>query len=661
LSFFGELRRRNVFRVCIAYLAAVWALIQVADVVLPNVGAPTWIIQALIFSSALGFPLALVLAWFYEWTPEGIKAASELEASEPVGFSGRKLDFAIIGLLVVAVGFLVVDDFVLEQATAPERSIAVLPFDNMSAAEENAAFFASGMHDELLTQLSKIGSLKVTSRTSVMEYRDTPKNMREIGQELGVATILEGAVQRAGDMVRINVQLIDAETDGHLWAEIYNRELTAQNIFAIQGEMALSIAAALQATLSPQDLARLNEVPTENTRAYNYYLTGNDYADSDTELAVQQYERAVDEDPEFALAWAALGREHSLMYWRGDDPTLSRLESALEAVERALKLDPDLPEAHLAKGQYYYLGFREYDRALAEYAIAEQGLRGSAELFEAQAMIYRRVGRFGEAIASLDRAIELDPRNTDLLRGQGANYRRLRDYSQVERYLDRVLEITPDNLEDHQQEMALISIWRDGDIALARAIAESPQPARLGRYFWWIFALYDRDYDTALGYLDDRETDVFATNMWYLPRASYLGAMHRLAGRGEQAEQEFQAARVHLEEALDANPDDARLVLALGEAMVGLGEPAEGVRLARRAMDLLPPERDSIVGPRIRLDAIRRVFVPAGDYDAAIEELDTYLAGLGQWSIEGLSRDPRLEPILDDPRFLELVQRYGRQ
>ena len=209
--------------------------------------------------------------------------------------------------------------------------------------------------------------------------------------------------------------------------------------------------------------------------------------------------------------------------------------------------------------------------------------------------------------------------------------------------------------------MALISIWRDGDIAQARAAAESPQPTRLGPYFWWIFALYDRDYDKALGYLDDWETDVFATNMWYVPRASYLGTMHRLAERGEQAEQEFQTARVHLEEALDANPDDARLVLALGEAMVGLGESDEGVGLARRAMALLSPERDAIVGPRIRLDAVRRVFVPAGDYDAAIEELDIYLAGLGQWSIEGLLRDPRLEPILDDPRFLELVKKYGRR
>jgi len=665
-SIWGEIRRRNVFRVGIAYLAAIWALIQVADVVLPNLGAPAWIIQALLLSSAIGFPLALVLAWFYEWTPQGIRTTTDLPAAEEVKFLGRRLDFVIIGLLVVAVGFLVGTIFLqgepLSSARlATMRSIAVLPFSNESAAKENAEFFTNGMHGELLTRLAKIGSLKVISGTSVEEYRDSPKNLREIGQELDVATILEGRVQRTGGMARINVQLIDAVTDETVWAEAYDRDLTAQNIFAIQREMATSIAAAMQATLSPQDEARLNEVPTENTEALNFYLTGNEYLDRNEGLAAQQYKRAVEKDPEFAHAWAALSHAYSSMYWTGADPTLSRLDLALDAANHALRLEPNLPEAHLALGRYYHLGVRDSDRALAEYAIAEQRLIGSAELFEAQAMIYRRVGEFEKSIVSLDRAIELDPRNTDMLRQQAATHLSRRDYAEVETYLERVLEITPDSGWAYRRRTAYIPMWRDGDIANAKAIAESSQGTGREHYYGWLAALYDRDIDTALRFLDEWDTDLDAGTNFYVPKASYYGTTYRLAGRDVLAERAFQTARVRLDDARAANPDDSRLLVSLGEAMVGLGEHVEGVRLARRAMDLRPSEKDALTGPEIQLDAVMRVFAPAGEYDAMIKELDTYLAGPGRWSIEGLLPDPRLDPIRDDPRFRVVVEKYRRQ
>ena len=252
-----------------------------------------------------------------------------------------------------------------------------------------------------------------------MGYRDTDKTLRTIGEELGVATILAGSVQRVGDSIRINVQLIDTRSDSHLWAEVYDRELAAENVFAIQSEMAASIANALEATLTPQDIARLSNIPTQNTRAYEFYLSGKQYAnqantgDLPVEIAIQQFERAVAEDPQFALAFAAQSIQHIGSYWYGIDRSDERRRMALAAAERALEIDPDLPEAHLAMGRYYYHGFRDYPNALRELEIAEQGMPFDSELLVTRSFIYKRFGEWDRAIAEMERALEFDPRNTN--------------------------------------------------------------------------------------------------------------------------------------------------------------------------------------------------------------------------------------------------------
>jgi len=654
----------------IAYLAAVWVLIQVADTVLPVANAPSWILQALLFSSALGFPLTLVLAWFYELTPDGIKATADLEAMKPVEFMGRKLDFAIIGLLVVAVGFLVVANYVVEER---ERSIAALPFANDSEAEENAEFFADGIHDELLTQLAKLGSLKVISRTSVMEYRDSPKSMREIGRELGVATLLEGRVQRAGDMVRINVQLIDSETGENLWAEVYNRELSAENIFTIQSEMATSIAGALRAELSPQEVARLNETLTENTRAYDSYLLGNAYMNRVpnrewTPRAVQMYQRAVDEDSEFAAAWAALSVAHMVMHYIYIDRTDSRLRMAEQAFEQALELAPDLPEAHMAMGRYYY-GLGDNEKALEEYAIAEQGLPGDARLLRRQALVYGDRGEFEQAADLRARALELDPFNVELLTSQARTYLMLRDYPQVNPLYERALDIRPD-LYGVYLNKAWLPLVRDGDFAAVRAALASPpldNPERSGNGsqlgsgsqlgIGWFAALYAGDYDSALEYANAM-TDIVRTQSFYAPKALILGAIYLLDDQVELAEPQFQVAREQIESALANNRQDFRLYVALGSVMAGLDDPDAALGNARQAIELLPASAD--IRQWARYELITKVLVPAGLNDDAIEQLDAYLTEPGQWSIEGLLPDPRLNPIQGDPRFQDLVDKYRR-
>ena len=675
-SVWGELKRRNVVKVAVAYAIVGWLLIEITATVFPIVQLPEWTVTLVTMLLILGFPVALILSWAYELTPQGIERAKSVPLSESITrVTGRKLDFIIIGVLAIAVAVFAVERFVLvEEAPMPlvstddRRSIAVLPFDNRSAQSEDE-FFVDGIHDDILTQLAKIGALKVISRTSVMVYRDVTRNMREIGEQLGVATILEGGVQRAGDTIRINAQLIDAETDEHLWAEIYDRELTAQNIFAIQSEIATSIAEELQATLSPQEVARLNELPTDSTRAYEFYLSGNEYArrtDSRTFrlLAIQMFQRAVAEDPEFALAWSALSRTHIWVYFQGIDHAEMRRTLALEAVERALALEPDLPEAHLAMGYYYYQGFRDYDGALREFGIAERGMPGTLQSFLARAVIHRRLGQWDAALQNFERALTLDPRRpfADHLR----TYIHLREYMQAEQGLQHLLEIAPDN-PSANREMVRIPLFRDGEIAPAKEAVENSSRELTDRdrnWFGWIVALYERDYDTATELLGNLESDVLLEEgARYLTKASASGVTYQLAGSLELAEQAFQAARAQIEAMFEATPDedDARLYVALGEVLAGLGEPEEAAQMARRAMDTLPTSKDPYVGPHVQLGAIIRVLVPAGDHDAALHELDAYLSAPGYWSIEGLLPDPRLDPIRDDPRFQALVEKYSRQ
>jgi len=671
-SVWGELRRRNVVKVAVAYAIVGWLLIEVASTVLPTFQAPLWALQTITFVIILGFPLALILSWVFDLTPQGVaRTAAGPQPESTSNVAGRKPDFVIIGVLAIAVAFFAIDRFVLvaeapspAAATVDPRSVAALPFSNESAEEENAEFFANGIHDNLLTQLAKISSLKVISRTSVMEYRDTTKNMREIGRELGVATILEGGVQRAGDAVQINVQLIDAETDEHLWAETYERQLTAENVFAIQREMATAIAETLQATLLPEEVARLNEIPTQSTQAWDFYVSGKEYARRADEqtfmpLALQQYERAVQADPQFALAWAALSSAHSEMMW-GVDSSESRRQMAEEALQEAQRLAPDSPETHLAVSSLHYFTADDFDSALDELAIAEQGMRGDSRIFGRQGGALRRMGRWEESLAAWARAYELDPRNIDQLENYAETHNYLRNYVEAEELYDRILEIAPDSATVYFDKLS-IPLHRDGDASALRAAAENSMIS-LGRFrqlAGWTAAFHEREYDSAIDYLDDWQVEVEG---WRgLPGSSYYGITHQFAGQPELAEPYLVTAREELEEALDREPDNAFFQIYLAEVLVHLGDSESAIRMARESIDLLPASRDALLGPFIQVSAAVKVFLPAGEYEAAIRELDLLFSAPSPWSIEGLSTDPRIDPIRDDPRFQELVEKYRRQ
>jgi TolB-like protein len=420
MSLITELKRRNVFRVGVAYAIVAWLLIEVAHTAFPTLQLPGWTTTLVTVLLIMGLPVALVIAWAFELTPDGIKRDSDVDRTESTTHvTGRKLDFAIIGLLVIAVVFMFVDNYVLEaepeQAeVATERvsggvrgkreaSIAVLPFTNRSPNPDDI-YFTDGVHDDLLTQLAKIGAFSVISRTSVEEYRDTAKNLKEIASELGVANVMEGAVQRAGNRVRINVQLIDAGSDENLWAEVYDRELTTENLFDIQSEIAQAIAGALQATLTDSERAMIADVPTKNVAAYELYLQARRFSFGRTEVsfdtALELYEEALRLDPKFKLAWIGLASAYMNNYWIFGGNLKDR-ENARDAIDQARALDPDFPELYMAEGFYWYWGHLDYDQAIIHLNKAIDQMPGNAEAHMWLGWASRRDGQWENAVDSV--------------------------------------------------------------------------------------------------------------------------------------------------------------------------------------------------------------------------------------------------------------------
>src|SRR6266446_1162263 len=465
-GFFEEVQRRKVYRVAAAYIIAAGFIIQIGSAVFPAWELPNWTFRLVVVLLLIGFPIALILAWAYDVTPQGIRATPTTSA--PGAHRRRNLIMLIATGVVVsaAAGF-----FLLPRVSARkiDKSIAVLPFENLSDEKENA-YFADGIQDDILTNLSKIGDLKVISRMSVMSYRGTgARNAREIGKALGVATLLEGSVRRIGNRVRVNVQLINADNDEHIWAEDYDRDLT--DVFAIQSDLAKKISATLQAKLSPNEKARLDRRPTENPDAYllfiqaESYATGPDMFSDDSRKAEQLYEQAIKLDPNFAAAFACLSMVESWAY-HTFDPTSARRERARVTADQALRLQPDLPEGHLALGFSYYYGDRDYERALAEFEIAKRGLPNEAQAYMAIGAIQRRQGKWTESTANFERATTLDPKNASFLFNLGFSYVAQRNFETADKIFDRALVAAPQAFSARALKGVVAILWKGDGKAL---------------------------------------------------------------------------------------------------------------------------------------------------------------------------------------------------
>ncbi len=577
----------------------------------------------------------------------------------------RAIAYIGIAVLIVVAGYAGWSRFLApsgpEPASTERKSIAVLPFKNMVSDAENE-WFSDGITEDIITHLSNIGSLKVISRTSTMLYKDSKKSLREIGKELGVATILEGSVRRADARVRIVSQLIDARTDEHIWAETYDRDLS--DIFAIQSDVAQQVAQALKATLSPEEKERIKQKPTDNLEAYDYYLQGREYAErsrekNDMEIAIELFQKAVRADPDFAEAYARMALQHSRMYWFGDDRSPERLGRAKEAIDKALNLKPDEPLVRAANGYYYYYGFRDYARALDEFSFALRKEPGNALYNASIAYIQRRVSKFEDALQNLKIALQYDPRSNSLARGVGETYEALRMYTEAENYFDRAISLAPDRVASYIGK-AWIHIYKTGSTERARQVLDNASKrVDLEDLIWYLvdFDIYDGHYQDALDRLASIQEEVREGQTRYTPKEAIRGLIYELMGQPDQARAHYIKARTLLEKKVHEWPDDARMHAELGEVYAHLGLKDEAIREGETASDLIPVSRDAMIGPDY-LARLAEIHTIVGDYDAAIDKLEYLLEIPGGVHIGELKINPIWIPLRDHSRFQALLDKY---
>jgi len=684
------LKRRNVFRVGIAYVIVAWLLAQVLELVLDSFGAPQWVMKTVLVLLAAGLPLALLFAWAFEMTPDGLKREGEVDRSQSITAStGRRLDRAIILVLVLAIAFLLFDRFTgtardadhtaiktaegtsenalsaapEEPAQADQRkAVAVLPFQNLSTDAENA-FFASGVHEDILTYLSRISGLRVNSRTSVQQYAGSQLNMKDIAAQLGARYVVEGSVRRAGNQGRVTAQLIDANTDEHLWAENFDRELT--DIFAIQTAIAEEIVAQLQAELSPSEAQMLAQQPTDNIEAYDLFLQARAAMQSSEKTnlapwkAIDDLERALSLDPGYAQAWALLGLAHGEAYWFMEDRTDERLAKSKAAIDRALAIDPDLPEALIAMAMYHYRAFYDYPKALEQLLRARDRLPNDSMVHFNLGLVYRRLGEYEKSVDAFMESARLEPGGAEAWGEALDTARESHDYErsrQIERQLPERLLGAP----RIAAERAWTALYEKGDIEGAKKIlADVPdadnhylQGARYN------VAMLNRDFESAARYASIPALFDSLAPGWGL--AETADALEKLGNSEEAVSLRMRAGEIlaaEVEKPYAANYGWPHVAYAKHLAATGRGD--EAVERCQRAMDILPVERDKVHGYSF-VYLCATVKARAGRSEEAIDDIERMLPvyHMHQWD---LALNPDWDPLRGHPRFEALAQTTIRE
>ncbi len=686
-SFFSELKRRNVYKVAVAYAVVSWLLVQIATQVFPFFDIPSWAVRLVVLLLVLGFPVALILSWAFEITPEGIKRESEIEPDKSITHhTGRKIVAVTIALAVIAAGLFVYqlvgrdrrarrsDSETAEGGRpggpslpaqsipeVPNKSIAVLPFDNLSDDKSNA-YFAEGIQDEILTRLSKIAALKVISRSSTQKYKSAPDNLREVGKQLGVAHLLEGSVQKIANAVHINVQLIRATTDEHVWAESYNRKL--DDVFGVEGEVASAIADQLKATLTGAEQKAVADKPTQNTAAYEAYLRGlaiehTQYSYEAYQQAAREYVEAVQLDPNFAFAWARLAVLRSFLYFNAVDLNTNNGGAVKEAADRAIALAPEAGESWIAQGAYRYRVLRDFAGAVTAYKQAQVRLPNNSYLLQNLAFVQRRLGLWQEAEATFKKALELDPRDFQLLGSIGGEfYTYLRRFDEARAAMDRALEISPDSgsvraskavtfqnegrLDEAARELARIPSDTTDDFVLSPRINQ---------------AIYERHFDQAITAIERKLSSVPAgqpfDSVTELALVQ-LGFCQQWTGRDADARQSFSRAIEAIKPKPDGSvpPDATGTPNTLALAYAGLGEKAKALEQARRSVK--DYDTDAVNKPWAQT-TLAQIQARFGDFDSAIAALPHLLEVPAGITPADLRFNPLWDPLRKDPRFKKLA------
>ncbi len=664
MNFFAELKRRSVYKVGAAYVVVAWLLVQVATQIFPFFEIPNWIVRAIILLLCLGFPVALVMAWAFDLTPEGLKR-TEPDEPRPSQTGGRAWIYIVVVGALLSVGLFFAGRYSApnKQSRSSERSLAVLPFENLSEDKSNA-YFADGMQDEIITRLAKIGALKVISRSSTQRYRGKEENVAEIARQLGVVHLVEGSVQKVGERVRINVQLIDAQNDEHLWAELYDRNLT--DIFAVQTELATRIADSLQATLSGSERQAVSEKPTNNLAAYDAYLRGLDLfsrpgqMEENLRKAADSYAEATRLDPQFAQAWAALAQADASLYFLQFDPSPARQESARIAVETATRLNPSALETLLARAYYRYHVERDYEGAQLLFEKIHQQARSNSEALTALARIARRQSRWNESVRLYEEAAQLNPRDTYLIMDRAWTFSMLRQFAATAEMIARALEISPDDPEVLVSKVKLLQTT--GDLPGARLVLARIPPGGGGEQadgLRFTQLLWEGKYDEAARVIEkqlEKEKTDAPGNVPFSELS--LADARSLGGNRESAQESYRAAKAGIEKLRLEQPDSPFVAISLAFTEAALGNKESALREGARAVALLPAEKDPVFGPGME-EALAGVEAQVGDLDHALARIERLLItpyGAFPITLSSLRLDPTWIPLRKHPRFNALVE-----
>jgi len=683
----NEIHRRSLWQVLLIYCGAALVAYQAVQALTEGLGLPQWFPALAIVLFIVGLPVVLATAFVQEVgpptvapaEPTALTEAEEAEAAAVHLQARRRHRFltwrnaAATFVIVLAAWGVVATGWMLfgranESATADERpSVAVLPLENRSGLEEDQ-YFTDGIHDEILTQLYKISGLSVRGRTSVMEYRDRTKNLRQIGAELNARYLMEGGVQRAGETVRINVQLIDAETDEHVFAENYDRELSVENLLAVQGEVALRIADALEATLTAAEREGIEARPTESSEAYDFYLRGNEYArqrydPTDLLISVRMYRRAIELDPAFAIAYAALAQVQGWRSWYYG--VAEALPEAREMLERARQLGPDSPEFHMAQGIFQYRE-REYSEAVQHFARTQELQPNNGEAISFMGFVRRRQARWNEAIIKQQEALQLDPRNHVSMYELGESYAVTRQYAEAEVCYNRAIALAPDVAEYYVAKALQRLLWKGNTDQAIEVIHEGFEAAghlevisqlvnlpNVGQHYQPLMRVLAAGYEETPDEVTLRESCLVCYLVLKatvhgqraehdLARAYYDSLRVTLAGSAERREGAY---------------SEAQFWRYLGLAYAGLGQRDSAVAAGERSVSLLPVSEDALVGSDVS-STLAETYVMVGEYDAAIDRLDYLLSIPSRVSVPLLRVDPIYDALRDHPRFQALLEEY---
>jgi len=670
----SELKRRNVYRAAVAYGVVAWFLTQLTTQVFPFFEIPNYAVRFVVVALAVGFPIAMLLSWLYEFTPEGVVRTEDLDPAQARSAqraTGRILEFVIIGVLLLVIALLIVGRLPFYRQAGESisrKSIAVLPFENFSPDKENA-FFADGVQDDILTSLAQIGSLKVISRSSVMQFRDVAsRNLREIGKILGVANVLEGSVRREGPRIVVNVQLIDALHGQHVWASHYDRTLA--NSLGLQGELAAEIADALRVTLSPEEKARVEKKPTLNPEAYLVYLEANqiernpDTLLGDFKKAEQLYLQAIALDANFALAHARLASTCAQVF-HFYEPTESWKTKARGEADTALRLQPNLAEAHVALGQYTYWIDGDYDRALQEF---EQALRlspNNADVGGLIAAIRRRQGRWQEALEAFERSQTINPLDPNIARNIVFTNTALRRWPEASRAAERMRAMAPASLVAKVQS-GYVDFWWKGDTKLLKSLLDQVppdvDPDGVITGVRWDVAMLQRDYAAARNVLQTSSlSEISYTNAGLTPKIFLEGCISLAQGDTANAQKALEVARPVFEASMKEAPGSADRHANLGWLYSFMGRKDDAIREGQRAVELRPESKDAFDGAIMNC-YLALIYARVGQKDLAIQLIERLLKTPGavdsvdySITISDLKYRWEWDPLRDDARFQRLL------